>query len=99
MIRWICRAQGVKSAVLLDPIIRGEITAIYNKLLPLITQLKKAEEEATAAAIAKWKAENPPLWDGLPKEEQQEFEGVWPTEVPDHVTDPDKKPKKPKKKK
>lgn len=46
MIGWICRVEkGSSSAQLLDPMVRPQITARYNKYLPLIRQLMAAEAE------------------------------------------------------
>jgi hypothetical protein len=48
MVRLICRLQGVKSAELLDHLIRFPIIQWYTDLYPLLRQMKSVEDAARA---------------------------------------------------
>lgn len=50
MVSWIVRVDGIKSAALLDPILRLPITTRFNKRKKAIDAIKKAETEARQQA-------------------------------------------------
>lgn len=45
MIGWITRVEGISSAQLLDPMVRGQVTARYAKHKSVIDRIKAAEDE------------------------------------------------------
>ncbi len=45
MISWIIRVEGGKTANLLDPMIRSQVTARYQKHKEVIDKIRAAEEE------------------------------------------------------
>ena len=58
MISWIVRVEGVKTSNLLDPMIRAQVTARYQKHKEVIGKIRAAEEtlervEAEAKQTAK----------------------------------------------
>ena len=44
MISWIVRVEGVKTSNLLDPMIRAQVTARYQKHKEVIEKIRAAEE-------------------------------------------------------
>ena len=44
MIGWICRVQGGTAALLIDPLVRPQITARYKQIETVVESIKKLEE-------------------------------------------------------